>query len=65
MDLLVLGIENNQSTARALMFTNKCKTFIVNSNSCWRLDNPTAVLGDKFAFWSEHFDQVGGIVSSM
>ena len=64
MNLLVLGIENNQSTARAFIFTDKCKTFIVNSDPCWILEN-TAVLGDKFAFWSEDFDQVGAIVSNM
>ncbi len=63
MDLLVLGIENNQSTA--FVFTDKCKAFIVNSDPYWILDNPTAVLGNKIAFWSEHFDQVGAIVSNM
>ena len=55
MDLLVLG-ENNQLTTRVVMFTDKCKTFIVNSDPCWIFDNPTAILGNKIAFWSEHFD---------
>ncbi len=65
VDELVLGIENNQSTARAVTFTDKCKAFIVNSDSCWMLDNPTAVLGNKMSFWSEHFDRVGVTISNM
>ena len=70
MNLLVLGIKNNQSTVVifsvcVVVLTDKSKTFIVNSDPCWRLDNSTAVLGNKIAFWSEHFDQVGAIISNM